>query len=406
MLSGSPSVGGRQKAPICQNTSTNEKLYLSDSHMPYLIIQMLILLCGPYLLAKLTKRMGTENWLSPVVCCYIVGIGLRNLTSFPLNDAASDIFVQSSIILAIPLLLYSTDLLGWVRLAKSTILGFALLMFSVILSSLLSTWLFREKLPDMANLGGMLTAVYIGGTPNLNAVGLALGVEPEHVVMLNAAEIFCGGIYLLLLTSIAPWFFGLFLSDFQGEKHAGQDEFLPRNGIALGDLLKAFALTIFFVACSAGIIWLAAGNLEKPGLIILLISAFGVGASFFPKIRELRGSYESGEYLLLIFSIAIGMMADLGQIFSEGGVMVAFAGLILVLAISFHVVLCRIFRIDRDTMIITSTAGIYGPPFIGQVAAVIKNRSLVFSGIATGLVGIAVANFIGVALAKLLSRFF
>lgn len=373
--------------------------------MFYLFLQILILLFIPYLLTMLTKRMKTENWLSPVVCCYIVGIGLRNLTNFPLDDRVSMLFIQGTILLAIPLLLYSTDFLGWLRLARSTIFAFALMIISVMVATLIAAWLFKHKLPVIAYLSGMITGVFIGGTPNLNAIGIALGVEPGTIIILNAAEIACGGLYLVFLTSLAPWLFGLFLRDFQGDKHTGPDDHLANAGFSFKDLLKVYALTLVLVVVSAGLIKWLTGSLEKAGLIILLVSTFSVGASFFPKIRELRGSYESGDYLLLIFSVAIGMTADFKEIFSQGGTMIAFVGVLLVLAITFHVVLCRIFSIDRDTMIITSTAGVYGPPFIGQVAAVIKNRSLVFSGIATGLVGLAVANFLGIAIAHFLSRF-
>jgi uncharacterized membrane protein len=110
--------------------------------------------------------------------------------------------------------------------------------------------------------------------------------------------------------------------------------------------------------------------------------------------------------LLLMFCIAIGMMADIREIFHSGGMLVAFSATVMLSAVFLQVVFCRIFNIDRDTMIITATAGFYGPPFIGQIAAVIKNRSLVFSGIATGLVGLAIANFIGVAAAHLLHVWF
>ena len=374
------------------------------ANMVYLIIQILILLFVPYLLTLLTKRMGTENWLSPVVCCYIVGIGLRNLTPFPLHQQTSSFFSQGTIILAIPLLLYSTDFLGWLKLAKSTILSFVLMVISVIAGAVVTAWLFKGLVLNVSSLVGMLSGVYIGGTPNLNAVGIALGVNDEMIVTLNAAEIACGGIYLLFLTSVAHWFFGLFLPDFQGDKHAGVDEFLPQTSINRTELLMAIGLTLLLVAVSAGLVKILTGKTENPGLIILLISALSVAASFFPKIRNLRGSYELGEYLLLLFSIAIDMMADFSDNFTSGGRMIALAATVLLIAVVLHVILCSIFRIDRDTMIITSTAGIYGPPFIGQVAAVIKNRSLVFSGIATGLVGIAVANFIGVLLANILDR--
>ena len=96
------------------------------------------------------------------------------------------------------------------------------------------------------------------------------------------------------------------------------------------------------------------------------------------------------------------MMANLSELFAGGGILLMFTACSWIVALSLHLLLCRIFKIDRDTMMITQTAGFYGPPFIGQVAAVIHNRSLVFSGIMTGLVGLAAANFIGVGISNLL----
>jgi uncharacterized membrane protein len=65
--------------------------------------------------------------------------------------------------------------------------------------------------------------------------------------------------------------------------------------------------------------------------------------------------------------------------------------------------LCTLFRIDRDTTIITSTATIFSPPFVPPVALALKNKEIMVSGITSGLVGYAVANYAGVALAWLLS---
>ena len=46
-------------------------------------------------------------------------------------------------------------------------------------------------------------------------------------------------------------------------------------------------------------------------------------------------------------------------------------------------------------------AGIFGPAFVAPMSAVLKNKAILVSGVTTGLVGIAVGNFLGVALAYL-----
>ena len=60
-------------------------------------------------------------------------------------------------------------------------------------------------------------------------------------------------------------------------------------------------------------------------------------------------------------------------------------------------------RIDRDTVLITSTASIFGPAFVGQIAQVLGNRHIVFGGMATGLVGYAIGNYLGIGVAYLVN---
>lgn len=367
-----------------------------------LILQLLILILAPLLLTKMTLRLGTQDLLSPVVLSYLLGIFLRNLTAFPLSNALSMGVSQASILLAIPLLLYSTDIKSWVKLAPKTILAFVLVIISVLISTTLANLYFKELLPDAHLLSGMLAAVYIGGTPNMNAVGMAMEVPESTFITLNAAEMVCGGSWLIFLTTLAPWFFGLFLKPFEYPHKQDEREFYPVNGYGVKDVLKALALTTVLAGLTAGLIYLLFGTLEKPGWLILTLSTFAIAASMWKEVRELNGAFQSGEYLLLIFCVAIGMMADIGEILTNGGIHIAFAGSVLLLSVFFHVIFCRLFDIDRDTMVITSTAGFYGPPFIGQIAAVLHNRSIVVSGIITSLIGLALANFVGVALAELL----
>ena len=53
-------------------------------------------------------------------------------------------------------------------------------------------------------------------------------------------------------------------------------------------------------------------------------------------------------------------------------------------------------------MIATSAAGIFGPAFAGPVASALKNPAMLITGLTTGLVGYAVGNYLGLALAYLL----
>ena len=58
---------------------------------------------------------------------------------------------------------------------------------------------------------------------------------------------------------------------------------------------------------------------------------------------------------------------------------------------------------DQDTLIITSTAAIFGPAFIGPVANAIGNRGIITIGIALGLIGYGIGNYLGLGLSFILN---
>jgi uncharacterized membrane protein len=79
-----------------------------------------------------------------------------------------------------------------------------------------------------------------------------------------------------------------------------------------------------------------------------------------------------------------------------------FCAAVVALSVGLHFALAALFRIDADTVLITSTATIFGPAFIGPVARALRNRELVVSGLTTGLMGFAVGTYLGLAVAWLL----
>lgn len=90
------------------------------------------------------------------------------------------------------------------------------------------------------------------------------------------------------------------------------------------------------------------------------------------------------------------------QVAGGSAVLFAFVVAVMMTAIVLHMFLCWVFRIDVDTALISSTATIYGPAFIGPVAASLKNRALVGPGLTMGLAGIALGTWLGIATAQLL----
>jgi uncharacterized membrane protein len=370
-----------------------------------LVLSALALLL-PFLIIKLEKKVKPIEWLSPIVCCYALGILLGNLLgSFWDKDLARTLS-EVSVMLSLPLLLISVDLLGWFKLAKTTILSFVILIICVMLVSYLVGTFFKDHDPEVWKMAGMLVGVYVGGTANLTAIGKILGVREDVFVMLNAVDLVFGGIYLLFIMSVGVKILTWILPAFN---HHGLDEGEMDlvNWKKLG-LNKKALHSVFLLCISGGIVGLSVllsrmlTGEDLPSVIILGLTTLALLFSFNKKIRHFEGSQEWGQYFLMVFCVAVGSLADVSQLISGSAWYFLFTGLIMFGSIVLHFFCCYLFKIDRDTAIITSMAGIFGPAFVAPMSQVLKNKTILVSGVTTGLMGIALGNFVGVAVAYLI----
>jgi uncharacterized membrane protein len=71
-------------------------------------------------------------------------------------------------------------------------------------------------------------------------------------------------------------------------------------------------------------------------------------------------------------------------------------------SLALHMLFSRLFKVDTDTMMVTSTALICSPPFVPVIAGAIKNREVVVSGLTVGIIGYAVGNYLGFLVAQVL----
>ena len=366
----------------------------------FLALQIIGLILGPWLLIQLINSGKFVTWLSPVVLSYLIGILIVSLNIFPLNDEVNKQISEGSILLAIPLLLFSTDLKSWLRKAKHTVQSFALCILAGSISTILMAFIFQNEITDVWQPAAMLAGVYTGGTPNMQAIGLAIDAPVSHFILLNAADLLWSGIYLVFLTSVGKHLLARFLPKYQqlGTQEKSQEVISPN----LKHILLALFLSILIMAGSLGLTYLLFGNLTFVSFIMLSLTTGAIAASFSNKVRNWNGSFEAGEYLLLIFCLAIGMRTDVQQLLTEGGWSILFTGAVSITAISLHYFFSWMLKMDRDTTMITSTAAIFGPAFVGQIASVLGNREIVIAGVATGLVGYAVGNYLGIGIAYFL----
>ncbi len=364
------------------------------------VIQLTVYLLAPALVLKLEKRSRFIQVISPVLVCYLAGIVMANQDFLPVSLPVSMMVRNVTVALAIPLLLFSVDLIGWLRLSRVTVISFVLCVVSVMITSTIGHFIFADTFEESAKIAGMLVGVYTGGTPNMNAIGTALKIKPEMFIVLESVDMVMGATYLLFLFTLGPRLLAKILPPFQkaGNADVKEEEADGKAAVIWSHVGLSFLLTALIVAAAGGLSVLLPEGMQEAGAI-LLITTFAIAASMKKRVRALKGSQESGMYVLLIFCVAVGSAAKFDTLVHTSPAIFGYIGFVMLGAIALHVTLAAILRLDRDTVIITSTAGIYGPAFVGPVVSVLKNKEVLISGLASGLVGYSVGNYLGLALA-------
>jgi uncharacterized membrane protein len=140
-------------------------------------------------------------------------------------------------------------------------------------------------------------------------------------------------------------------------------------------------------------------------VVILTITTLGILASMIPAINRIDKTFESGMYLILIFSIVVASMADVRNFAGLTPGLFAYISMAVFGSLFLHVLLSKLFKVDSDTTMITSVAFICSPPFVPVIAGALGNRHIMVSGITIGIIGYAIGNYLGFLVANLLRMF-
>ncbi|MCK4992667.1 MAG: DUF819 family protein, partial [Bacteroidales bacterium] len=236
-------------------------------------------------------------------------------------------------------------------------------------------------------------------------IGMGLGVEEETFILLNSADILFSGVYFLFLLTVVKRIMARFLPAYKkGQNGTDSKETEQVSQEKIGkfvQIMAGLAIAMALVGIAIGTSLLIFGEFVEP-LIVLIITTLGIAASFFPMVRTLPGTFNTANYMLLVFAVAMGSMANISELLAASSALFWFCGFVVFGSILLHYLLAILFKVDRDTLIITSTAAIFGPPFIAPVAQAIGNREIIPIGIALGLIGFAIGNYLGMGLAFIL----
>ncbi|MCP4915053.1 MAG: DUF819 family protein [Oligoflexia bacterium] len=362
-------------------------------------LQVIALFSLPGLILFLEKKSKIISFFGTVVWCYFVGIVFGNLFPSIINKQVINQIVEGSVLLAVPLLLFSLDIKSWLANTRSVITSFIISLVSICLATFCVTFFFRDVQSEAWKIGGMLVGVYSGGTVNMSAIGKALGINNELFLLVNAADIFVSSFYMIFVLTIAKKVLAPYFPEYQFLNT--DDNSQKENNLNVKDVIKSFLLALSVAGISVGLSLLMTGKMSAP-IILLSCTTLGVVFSFSPKIQQLKSSFVTGEYFIYIFCLGLGAMCDFNSLAQNATQVVLYVSIVLALAIGLHFFGAKIFKIDIDTALITNVASVFGPAFVAPVAKSMNNKEVIVSGLTCGLMGYAIGNYLGLAMAQLI----
>lgn len=383
--------------------------------MTYILLTLLFCVI-PAGVIWLCRRYAWLDKIGPIMVLYAIGIVVGNLPGLPTEMKVLQEMIPNVVVpLAIPMMLF-----GCVFSRKE--LG---LQVKIVVSGFLSVatavaggyLLFGRHVAEGAQVGGIISGVYTGGTVNGAALQAIFGIDSRTFVLINSYDIIISFLYFVFLFSVGIKLFRRLYGERHGaisaedkaeiDRQVALTKQNPYKGLLTREGLKQMGwillATIAVVGVSAGVALLLPDSWFMT-VFILMLTTLGVVCSFFKPIRALDRSYDLGMYLIYIFSLAIASMADFSSLDLVGGVnQLCFMLFAVFVSLAIHAIVCRLMRVDADSMVISSVAFINSPPFVPMVSAAMKNRNALVTGLAAGVAGYALGNHFGVLMEKLLS---
>lgn len=377
----------------------------------------MLALMGVGFWAERRTRIGAR--LTGIVVTMTLAMILANLRVLPTGSAVYDTVFAQFLPVAIPLMLFRADLRRIVPEAGPTLAVFVIGAIGVVAGVFLAVAIVPVG-DRVAEIAGLYTATYIGGSANFGAVAIAADVEEGTTLTSVIAADIVGGeiqmIFLILLPALA-WTQRHFV-----HRHGSGVHVLAADETEAGDhppagedgdhpfLLREIDLAgvCLALACAAALValgdWTAA-MIGDRSYAILFTSAYAlVIANGFPRlVARMSGDYGVALLLIFLFLTAIAAQADVWALAETGPVFFYFVAIVLAVHTALVLIAGWLLRIDIADIVIASTASVGGATSASAIASAKGWRSLIAPGILLGTLGNAGGTFIGVSIWKLLS---
>jgi uncharacterized membrane protein len=357
----------------------------------------------------LDRRYQWARKISPVVMILFFAGVLSNVGLIVDRSEYYDALADFTVPFAVCLILFTVNLADLKRASGPLLAAFAIACVGTVVGALVAGLLLNPQLVEILGgdawkLAGPFTGTYTGGSLNFFAMwnGLEIG-NPDLFAAANAVD------NLTLFPLFAMW---ILLPNWLGRWYPVA-RFWGTGGGEVGPEDKASArpeLRILDVAALsfAAVAIMAVSELIKerwiadlmPGIpTILIVTTFALALAQLRFIGRLQGAFELGNLAFYLFFCAVGAMINVKMAIVLSPILFAYVMVMILVHIIGVYGVGRLLRLDIRILTIASAAAKSGPPSVVALANVHGWKTLVLPGVAMGLLGYAVGNYLGFAAA-------
>ncbi|MEO7962806.1 MAG: DUF819 family protein [Gemmatimonadaceae bacterium] len=363
-------------------------------------------------LAALWLEANTRGFrkIGAAATAILLALTLSNVGLIPSQSPVYDFLLGQAVIAGIILILLNVSL-GSIRQAGAPmLLAFALGAVGSAAGAMIMARLVSASIgTETWKLSGQFTATYIGGGMNFAAVGQQLQTRSDLFTAGIAADVIITAIWLVACLLVPELFARREVASVPPAAAPSPNDVLPNTaphgGLAaqLNSSGVPLRLTDFagLASITLGIMWVADVLTSFAPTIprIIWLTTLVLVVAQFPVVRKLSGSVVIGNFLLLLFLASNGAKSVVAHIVAVGPAIFWFAAG----TVAIHGIIIfgigYLLRMNGDMLAIASQANIGGATTAMALAGSRRRPELILPGVAVGILGNAIGNYAGIAVA-------
>ena len=378
---------------------------------------LLYLFAIPLLVMLAAKRWPVIEKISPMVILYVIGLTVGNVGI--VGEGARKLCTDVSnvaVLLSIPLMLLGCDFRAWS--AKAALKAFLVGLGSILAVTLGGFFLFHGQAvdaglshADFARVSAAMTGIYTGGIPNFAPVAKAVNLPENLFLLVSGYDLVVTSLYLLFIVflggRLVRWLFPASVpsptpeegADLPSAETVSAKPFWRR----LANRAAGIGVAAVIVAVSYALSLVIPID-NSTAVIVLLLTTFSIALSFWRPLKRVENTFDTGLYFVYVFCLAVATMVSVRDLeFSRYLFILWYIAFAVFGSLALQLLFAKLFKLDGDLTLAASISLINSPPFVPMVAAVLKNNAVILPGIAIGLLGYAVGNYLGIGIFMLLT---